>query len=1659
MLYKKKNAKRIAFTSFLLTILLFSIFIQIPGIQNSIFDSTRKNNKSPEQDLLQASETDYYTTDWIKYGNFSAGSSSYWDSEILGDTSDLSLGISSGVANYEVTGEKRTFSLSENPIVGANWLAVPNPNFPGVVDENFTDSEGLKASHTFTDDGDANQNPSIHWDNNCTMPVDMSDYEITSASIQTVINATVSYDVDVLNDYLMDYHATDGGAPLSQFQSFDYVRFYVLLSDLSKNKVYEVAYYQNDSLGYGDPPGTYLMSDKNLITVPENVLIFYLTSILSSDNFNFTVTLGIRIYAADSSSTYDTDTFTELLFKSVNLTFTYEKKINQLNRASWKQDGDLVPAYYEIENATLNFKYMINASWSEYTSSPNSEFRILINNNQLGETVNLNTANGTLREIKQGGFDVTPFISPNKHVNLTIQVYIGDEFLLNSTIKISIDDVSLQISYGISTPPDTTSYDLFLNDVTRTMEKSTQVTFNENLNITLVYKDSSGDFIPGADVELTGSGFIPITLSQGTFDNYYTIINSTDLGVGMSYLTLTATKRYYSTQQFQISIEVINRDTEIQLFLDMNNLTIEKEWTTEWNENLNITIRYRDIENAPSTHIGGATVELTGIGSTKTLDEDLANEQYEIVINTFDLGVGSTFLTVYASKENYTSLNIRFKITVIARATFLDNLILNTTESNSITIAWNELFDITVSYNDTATDNFIDAASLQLIGTGYSKTLSQSGQSYILTINSYDLSIGNNFLTLLAQKDNYSIASRLITITVEERPTTIESILNYTSSTAINFPHGELLNITAIYKDLSGPFIDGATVELREGSYAKYNLTQYLNQYSVTINTTVLSIGVNLLTLYAKRNNYSAAFKSITITINERDTSLEIYLDRLPTTVVEKAYDESLNITVVYKDFTDAFIDGANCELRRGEDLLYDLPKDTSYPQYERIINTKYLNLGTNLLAIYANQENYSAILASITVIVREKDTLLDIILANFSTTIAEVVHGEFINITAIYKDNTSIFIEGAVVELRKGANVLEILTESLFFDQYGVMINSSRFSLGANILSIYAKRTNYSVSLVTILIIVNERQTTLDVYLNGFNSSTFEFFSVSINTMINITAIYEDFTSVFISGATVELTGTVISETLLSHPTLKQYYYSLNLVDLGVGVHFLVISADSENYTSSIVNIKINVLERGSNLELYINGDNLTSSRYIAAEIDQTLNVTVYFTDSSDSSFISSANLKVIGALNDNLTENAILQYYNISIRTNDLDQGINFLTIFAQKQEYVSQSIVFTIEVIEKASNLQLFLNGNNETIGKSIEVTVGELVNISVIYEDYSKLFIDNAEVIIVGEGIDLNLTQHPIYDQYNVTIDSDDLNFGINLLTLYAKKANYQPQTLIVRIEIIEKETDLHIFLNGLNKTIDRTLTLPIRSTLNVTVKYFDYNTSIGLSGATIQLIGEGLSDYLTENPSLQQYSISVDTTQLDIGVRFLTIYAQRANYQSYSALLRIQVDRIRTNITTVSRETVINRQPGQNYRLEIELLDLDFNTNVLNATVTYTWTYGQGTLTDPEDDGIYEGTISNLVEGTFVITISVYAGDDYEFERFTITLNVVRPAEDVLLFQILTILGVSAALGLGGYLFAYQRVLKYPKQVRKIRKYKSKLKNQNRQVSKFVQEIN
>jgi hypothetical protein len=119
-----------------------------------------------------------------------------------------------------------------------------------------------------------------------------------------------------------------------------------------------------------------------------------------------------------------------------------------------------------------------------------------------------------------------------------------------------------------------------------------------------------------------------------------------------------------------------------------------------------------------------------------------------------------------------------------------------------------------------------------------------------------------------------------------------------------------------------------------------------------------------------------------------------------------------------------------------------------------------------------------------------------------------------------------------------------------------------------------------------------------------------------------------------------------------------------------------------------------------------------------------------------------------------------------------------------------------------------------------------------------------------------------------------------------------------------------------------------------------------------------------------------------------------------------------------------------------------LIDSDFGGIITNANVTYRWAYGQGTLTDPEDDGIYIVELVNVPTGTYEITISASVGVDYDIEDYRITLNVVSETATDFTLLFISLAGGLVALAIAFTL--YEVRFKYPPLVRKSRKVRKKI---------------
>ncbi|MFX1388468.1 MAG: hypothetical protein ACFE9Z_00215 [Promethearchaeota archaeon] len=349
----------------------------------------------------------------------------------------------------------------DDPLNNIDWQDYNNPEFPISPDTNGSSSAGLYITHQWHESVDQTRNtPSIHWKRTITMPVNMSDYIISSAELNVVYNASVTaldHDnggIEVKGDY------TEGQNPPAdtQFGIGDFATFYVLISDTDNQNSFLIAINKTTNLGQDDP----IISnhtDTLLDVIPENILLSYLNSILEYDNFNFTITLGIDIYCEDNEYNVDIDNWDMLIMRSFNLTFTYMKKVDQFTSISWEQTGNqLTGEDIEITGARLNFELKGNSSWPS-SLSPNSDIRILINDKQYRETIRLsNLPEDNFEYAFPNNIDVTSLVLKDIDISLSIQVYLADEFGLGEDIKISIDNVNFRIYWnhyideGISEP-------------------------------------------------------------------------------------------------------------------------------------------------------------------------------------------------------------------------------------------------------------------------------------------------------------------------------------------------------------------------------------------------------------------------------------------------------------------------------------------------------------------------------------------------------------------------------------------------------------------------------------------------------------------------------------------------------------------------------------------------------------------------------------------------------------------------------------------------------------------------------------------------------------------------------------------------------------------------------------------------------------------------------------------------------------------------------------------------------------------------------------------------------------------------------------------------------------------------------------------------------
>ncbi len=1044
------------------------------------------NRKLPveQADFIHSSAETVYNQEWLKNNDFST--QAHWISTkgAQGDNSSVNAFISGGAGNFEVVGDNQIKEISA-PLNDGTWLRTRNDIFLYPDTATIT-SEGCYVDHQYDESVNQTRNyHSVHWKKNVSMGTDMSKYSIDSASLEAIFNATVDINVDVENDNISP-----------QFGIGDYATFYVLISDLDFTNPYRVANNKTSTLGQDVPPIT-TITDKPIETVDEEDIITALSSSLDKDpdHSNFTITLGIDIYCEDNFGT-DRDYWDALLIKSLNLTFSYKRNVEKFSSVSWNQIGNTISGTnIQVTDANLKFRYRIDQLWPT-SLSPFSEIRIIINNNQYPETVRLSSATTSWQDAKVGGFDVTNLILKEANISVSLQVFIANTFSLDNNITISIDDVYLNITYIETFADYETKSQLFLETINKTADPFIQVPLGNTVNITIKYLDNqSGTHISGANVQLSGKLFDPLSENG---QQYSRVINTTDLGIGIWSLTVTAQKSNYETQVIPFFVDVVERPTDLQLYVDDVLKTANNTVNIKYNEIFNITIFYQD--DLTNQHLSGANVTITSFGD---LTEN--NEQYTIIINSNALNLGFNVLTINAQSENYTSQMIQLYIKVFERATEFEFYVNSDQKANNdnIQIEVNQILNLTVYYRDDITKAHLSGAVVTLLAFG---NFSEIGNQYNYTLNSNDLSLGFNVLSITAQFGNYESQSIQIYVEVYDIASELLLEVDGTATSAletIQVEVNQFKNLTVFYRDdVTKLHLSGAIVSLDWDSF-----TEAGSQYYYNLDTNDLDQGITIVTIEAQYNNYQSQSIQIYFEVTERDTELEVYVDDLQRSEAETIsadVNQILNITVFYRDnISKTHLPGATVTVLGGN--FSEIGNQFNYS-----LNTNTLEQGITILTVIAYLENYQPRSFQFYVKVSERASNVSLYLNSFQKTndpVYELPFGSSLNITIIYTDNQTLaHISGANVQLI--GEYSDNLTEIVALDQYTLILDTTLLKVGVNLFTLVAHANNYQLKTLNLRITLNKISTIINTTTGK------KFFSIKPNEafLISIELIDADF-------------------------------------------------------------------------------------------------------------------------------------------------------------------------------------------------------------------------------------------------------------------------------------------------------------------------------------------------------------------------------------------------------------------------------------------------------------------------------------------------------------------------------------------------------------------
>ncbi len=457
----------------------------------------------------------------------------------------------------------------------------------------------------------------------------------------------------------------------------------------------------------------------------------------------------------------------------------------------------------------------------------------------------------------------------------------------------------------------------------------------------------------------------------------------------------------------------------------------------------------------------------------------------------------------------------------------------------------------------------------------------------------------------------------------------------------------------------------------------------------------------------------------------------------------------------------------------------------------------------------------------------------------------------------------------------------------------------------------------------------------------------------------------YIDFATVtFIS---INSTGHLMSFGTMIYFGSGFYVYDLDLSDLELGDYYFFFNTTNRYYENQSIRnlINLTIISQPLTLEVPHEVINVDANSYATCYINVTGSITGTLIPGAIN--ITTDWYKNFTVTGNDIAGNGIV-YLNFStyqVPTQGIVETFT-VTIFANKTNFGSTSAFISLTV----NPIPAIVNVNETIIDAYLNSSFSLKINYTI--ESSDEIIQDAALNVIWASTFNVL----PVVDGYFINFSTTNLSLEIYSIFFQLSHPGYETGYSSVYVNILPKSTYVEIFLDQVDKTSDKTLTMPWNNPLNITILYKESISNQFISGASIELNGAGLSELIPQIQ--QQYTLILNQGELPIGIHFLTITSQKENYDRVPIILRITVEQIEVQVDTLEFNGTIDVFAGASQKISFFISEAGSGSGIENADVTYSWNFQFGSLFENMGNGIYEANLSipSSALGAYTIEIII-----------------------------------------------------------------------------------